>query len=73
MADMGSSRNRRVGAGTQTGVLRRDREVQSHKKGRDGDGYNWALDVAGEITLGGLKLILANRAAVRIRSPFRLT
>jgi hypothetical protein len=73
MAVTASRKSRKAGVGTRTGVPRRGRDIRSHRKPTDVDGYGWGVDVAGEITLGGLKLILANRAGVRIQSPTRLT
>jgi hypothetical protein len=67
-----AKRARRVRAGTTNGVPRPALDANRGKQSND-DGYDWGVDVAGEISLGGLKLVLANRAGVRIRSPFRLT
>jgi hypothetical protein len=73
MANTAIRKSRGVGAGTRNGIPRGARDVRSQKEEPDVDGYDWGVDVAGEITLGGLKLILANRAGLRIRSPLRLT
>jgi hypothetical protein len=73
---MANPRRRRVpegGGGTRAGIPRRARDVQPHRKGPDPDGYDWGVDFAGAITLGGVKLLLSNRYGLRIRSPLRFT
>ena len=63
----------RIRTRTRSGVPRGVRDVRVHPKEPDIDGYDWGVDVAGQISLGGLKLLLSNRASIRIRSPLRLT
>ena len=73
MAGTRSGKSRKVRPGSPDGIPRRALDVKSERKQPDVDGYDWGVDVAGEITLGGMKLVLANRAGVKIRSPLRLT
>jgi hypothetical protein len=73
MTATATRKRRGTNAGTRTGIPRHARDIQVHKGKSDVDGYEWGVDVAGEVTLGGLKLLLANRSAVRIRSPLRMT
>jgi hypothetical protein len=63
---------RAVSRGTRTGV-------PGHQSGRaaldkdESEGYDWGVDLAGTIKLGGLKFVLGNRAALKVRSPLRLS
>jgi hypothetical protein len=53
--------------------------VPAHAKGsarteQEGtNGYGWAVELAGSVKLGGLKLLTSNRAEAKIRGPLRLT
>jgi hypothetical protein len=73
MAITASRKSRRATIGTRNGVPRPGCGTTSQEKPTDVGGYGWGVDLAGEITLGGRKLVLANRAGVRIQSPCRLT
>jgi hypothetical protein len=64
---------RRLGQGTRSGVPRQSPTVKDHADGSSISPYGWSMDVAGTISLSGFRLLLANRAGVRIRCPLRLT
>ena len=58
--------------GTRSGI------PEHHTEGvvRDTDeseAYDWGVDLAGTIKLGGFKFVLGNRAALKVRSPLRLS
>jgi hypothetical protein len=63
---------RAISRGTRSGVPRHQSERSTLDK-EESEGYDWGVDLAGTIKLGGLKFVLGNRAALKVRSPLRFS